>query len=102
MLFLGLTLLIAFININKIAETTLSVNRNVKKAIRILTSPDSYANDDDFTLQHLVSKYPKPSRDLHYSQPTNDNSVTLIVKKEEVQNAIMSVPNSPPARINDD
>lgn len=40
-----------------------------------------------------MSKYPKPSRDLQYHQPKDDNSVIFIVSEKEVHNAIVSFPN---------
>lgn len=45
-----------------------------------------------FNKWHFYSSA-KPSCDLQYPQPTDGNSVTLLVNEEEVQNYIMLFPN---------
>lgn len=65
----------------KITETKAN-EEDIKETIKILASQDSLTKNNIFTFKQLLSKYFKPSRKLQCFNPSDNNSVTLMVNKK--------------------
>lgn len=68
-------------------------NFDIRGAVRLLTSTDSFALNCEETFNELLKKHPIPSREQIWPQPPHAQTVSLIVDVFEVKKAILSFPS---------
>ena len=67
---------------------------DVRGALRVLTSDDSFANPTSEVVENIQDKHPEPPSDLRDLQPPAEESVPLIATEADVRRAISSFPPS--------
>lgn len=66
---------------------------DIRGAVKLLTSNDSIAIEDETTLNELKKKHPKPSRPLKIPEKQSDPQIHLNVSEKQVKKSILSFKN---------